>query len=79
MTSPNASAESRAVVRINLEVSPQVRDHIKELREKSQATSLAEVFRKSLAIYDMFLDHTSSGGKVVLESPNGEREVVRII
>ena len=77
--SENKSKKERGVVRINLEVSPQVRDLIKNLRDKSDATSLAEVFRKSLAIYDLILDHNAAGGKVVLESSKGEREVLKII
>lgn len=77
--SENELKKSRGVVRINLEVSPQVRDQIKDLREKSAATSLAEVFRKALAVYDMVLDQQAAGGKVVLESATGEREIVRLI
>lgn len=77
--SENVLQKNREVVRINLEVSPQVRDLIKDLRVKSDAASLAEVFRKALAIYDMVLDHNAAGGKLVLESSAGEREVVKII
>lgn len=77
--SDRAAAKDRGTVRVNLEVSPQVRDHIKELQKKSDATSLAEVFRKALAAYDMLLDQKASGGKIVFESKDGEREVIRII
>ncbi len=72
-------AAERGTVRVNLEVSPQVRDHIKDLRRKSDAASLAEVFKKALAVYDMVLDHVQSGGKVVLEDAKGGREVVRLV
>ena len=55
------------------------RNLIKDLQKRSDATSLAEVFRKALAIYDLVLDHTQDGGKVVLESADGGREVLRLI
>lgn len=77
--SAKASTRNRDTVRINLEVSPQVREQIKHLREQSSATTLAEVFRKSLALYEMVLDHTQDGGKLVLENENGDREVIRIL
>jgi hypothetical protein len=75
----NTIEKDRETVRINLEVSPHVRDHIKDLRKRSDAASLAEVFKKSLALYDLVLTFTSQGGKVVLESPSGEREVIRLL
>lgn len=77
--SENTTESHRGTVRINLEVSPQVRDNIKDLRKRSDAASLAEVFKKSLALYDLVLTTTSNGGKVVLESPTGEREVIRLL
>lgn len=77
--SKNSTENDRETVRINLEVSPHVRDHIKDLRKRSDAASLAEVFKKSLALYDLVLSVTSSGGKVVLESPQGDREVIRLL
>lgn len=77
--SENITEKDRETVRINLEVSPRVRDHIKELRKRSDAASLAEVFKKSLALYDLVLTSSAAGGKVVLESPSGEREVIRLL
>lgn len=77
--SDTASNKGRETVRINLEVPSGVRDNIKELRVKSEASSLAEVFRRSLALYEMVLDHVKGGGKLVLEKEDGEREVIRIL
>lgn len=72
------SQKERETVRINLEVTPAVREQIKALRVKSDAASLAEVFRRSLAIYDMIVDVQKDGGKFILENRNGDRETVRI-
>jgi hypothetical protein len=46
---------------------------------KSEATSLAEVFRRALAIYELVIDFQKQGGKIVLESRDGERETLRIL
>ena len=77
--SASASSKDRETVRINLEVTPGVRDQIKELRVKSEASSLAEVFRRALAIYELFIDLQKGGGKIILESSEGERETLRIL
>ncbi|MEO5917616.1 MAG: hypothetical protein ABIS50_25525 [Luteolibacter sp.] len=77
--SAQVSPKDRETVRINLEVTPSVRDQIKELRVKSEATSLAEVFRRALAIYELVIDFQKQGGKIVLESRDGERETLRIL
>ncbi len=73
------STKDRETVRINLEVTPSVRDQIKALRVKSDASSLAEVFRRSLAVYEMVIDLQKQGGKFILESCDGERETIRIL
>jgi hypothetical protein len=71
--------DSSATVRINLEVSEDIRNHIRSLKVRSKAASISEVFKRSLALYDLVIDHISKGGKVVLEGPNDQREVIRIL
>jgi hypothetical protein len=78
MSAPDFTKD-RETVRINLEVTPSVRDQIKALRVKSDASSLAEVFRRSLAVYEMVIDLQKQGGKFILESREGERETIRIM
>lgn len=70
--------KDRETVRINLEVTLNVRDQIKALRIKSDASSLAEVFRRSLAVYEMVIDLQKQGGRFILENRDGERETIRI-
>lgn len=64
---------------MNLEVPPEVRDNMKALQKKSKAASLAEVFKRALALYEMVLDHNSVGGKIVFEDRDGNREVLRLL
>ncbi|RYG88856.1 MAG: hypothetical protein EON58_19695 [Alphaproteobacteria bacterium] len=62
-----------------MEVSPRIKNQIKELQEKTSATSLVEVFRNALALYDMVVDTEKGGGKLVLEMADGEREVIKLL
>lgn len=77
--SGKSSAQERETVRVNLEVPPEVRDNMKALQKKSKAASLAEVFKRALALYEMVLDHNSVGGKIVFEDRDGNREVLRLL
>ena len=77
--SGKSAAQERETVRVNLEVPPEVRDNMKALQKKSKAASLAEVFKRALALYEMVLDHNGAGGKIVFESKDGEREVLKLL
>jgi hypothetical protein len=79
MSGRTANAQERETVRVNLEVHPEVRDNMKSLQKKSKAASLAEVFKRALALYEMVLDHHRAGGKIVFESKDGEREVLKFL
>jgi hypothetical protein len=79
MAEKSLDENARETVRVNLEVEPEVRDNIKALRKKSKAASLAEVFKRALALYEMVLDHNSAGGKIVFEDRDGNREVLKLL
>jgi hypothetical protein len=65
--------------RLNLELDPRARESLEELQAKSKASSMADVIRRSLALYDMVLDHVKSGGSVVLKNNDGTLETVRFL
>jgi hypothetical protein len=65
-------------IRLNLVVNRQVKDRIDQLQERSEATSITEVVRRALAIYEELLKIREEGGQLVIEG-KGEREVLRII
>lgn len=71
--------KKRRMVRVNLEVTEEVRDHMKDLQSRSNAASMSEVFKRAMALYDLILSNSTEGGKTVLISPNGEEEVVRFL
>jgi hypothetical protein len=41
--------------------------------------SLTEVIRRALSLYDIVVEHTGEGGKVVFRFPDGEEETLRLI
>ena len=66
-------------VRLNLEVPKKLRNQLDDLVARSDATNLTEVVRRSLALYDLFLEHSSDGGDVLFRYPDGTSEVLRIL
>lgn len=65
--------------RLNLDLTPKVRERLDDLQAKTDASSLVEVIRRALAVYDMFLDHERNGGKTVLQNADGSREIVKLL
>ncbi len=59
-------------VRINLEVSPLVRERIERLKEKTEAESLTEVIRRALAVYETLLSISEDGRTVIVRGPGGD-------
>ena len=57
-------------------MSQAVRKRLEKLRDEIDADSLAEVIRKSLAVYELLHAQTKKGGKVVIKSSGGEKEVL---
>jgi len=66
-------------VRLSLDVTPEIRDQLESLKARSSATNLTEVFRRSLALFDLVTDLIANKGKVILENPDGTRENLRIL
>jgi hypothetical protein len=60
-------------------VTPEAKEQIDEVQRKSRASTVIEVFRKALALYDLILDQQAAKGKVVLENADGTREVLRLL
>jgi hypothetical protein len=65
--------------RLSFDVYPEVFDDLRELQNKTQASNLLEVFRRSLAVYEMVVDCTNDGGKLILADKNGKQETIRLI
>ncbi|MBU0718263.1 MAG: ribbon-helix-helix protein, CopG family [Planctomycetes bacterium] len=62
--------------RLNLEMSEAVREALENLRDTTDADSLTEVIRRSLAVYDFLWAEKKQGGKITVKGPAGEKEIV---
>jgi hypothetical protein len=72
------SSEARKA-RLTIEVPAKTRDQLTDIVQRSGASSLTEVIRRALALYDLILEHNSDDGKLVLRHKDGREEVLRII
>lgn len=73
-----ASAPARKV-RLNLELPENLKRQLDDLVTSTQAASLSEVLRRSLALFDFCMDYQKQGGRLMMENPDGTREVLRIL
>lgn len=66
-------------VRLNLEFPPPVYEQMQTVQSRSNAASLTEVLRRSLALYDLITEHTVDGGEILLVGRDGKQEKLRIL
>ena len=77
---PNQSKKNSAErVRLNLEFPPQIYEQMQVVQKRSNAASLTEVLRRSLALYDLITEHVGGGGDIVLVDRDGTKEKLRIL
>ena len=53
-----------------------VRSQLVQLRDVTNADSLAEVIRRALAVYDLLRKATADGSKIMIQNGDVQREVV---
>ncbi len=71
--------DAQKPIRLSLDLKPAIKDQLDDLQKRIGAPTLVEVIRKSLALYELFVEHEKSGGKVILENPDGSRERLKIL
>ena len=49
------------------------------VQKRSNAASLTEVLRRSLALYDLITEHVGGAGDIVLVDRDGTKEKLRIL
>ena len=55
-----------------------VHDRLQKLRGDTNAASLAEVIRRSLAVYELLWAARMKGQTIVVRGPDGERELLLV-
>jgi hypothetical protein len=66
-------------VRLNFEVTPELKDSLVGLQDRTKSISITEVFRKALALLDMVTFHNEQGGSLILHHKDGREETIRIL
>jgi metal-responsive CopG/Arc/MetJ family transcriptional regulator len=59
-------------VRLNLDMSTDVRDRLDELRDRSNADSRSELLRRALAVYDLLVTNEIEGGVAIVRGSDGK-------
>ncbi len=65
--------------RFSLDFPPGAKEKFEDLRGRSGASTLTEMFRRAISYYEFLLDAQERGYRVTLEHPEKEKEVVRLI
>lgn len=75
MPRPKQDQEKR---KLTLELSLQVRERLSSLQQRSEADSLTEVIRRSLAVYDLLLTARENGEEIIIRSQGGEKRLALV-
>ncbi len=67
---------NRKSSRLSLEMTDVTRQKLEALRDSTQADSLTEVLRRSLAVYGYLWDEKKNGATIVVRRNGAERELV---
>jgi hypothetical protein len=66
-------------IRLNLDISREVRNCLDDLQAKTQLSSVADVVRRALALLSLVVDNEKSGGKLVFRKSDGKEETLIIL
>jgi hypothetical protein len=64
--------DDRAKVRMTVDLTPEFRERLEKLEEKTYLGNKATVIRHALALYEYLITMTEGGSEIVVRSPNGE-------
>jgi hypothetical protein len=60
------------MIRMTVDLTPEFRDRLDKLEEKTYLGNKATVIRHALSIYEYLVDMTESGSEIVVRTPKGE-------
>ncbi len=70
-----AEGEAAKRLRLQLDFSPEAHERLMRIRERSDASTNAEVVRNALRLYDWFLEQKVKGGKLQVVDGDLVKEV----
>jgi hypothetical protein len=65
---------TEAKFRLNLALPPKIKERLESLQERSESSSVTEVIRRALALFDLVTEHGNNGGEVILKHEDGTEE-----
>ena len=63
-------------VRLNLYLPSTAKDRLERLEEATDAGSMADVIRRALTLYEVVIEATDSGEKIVIIGDDGEKRLI---
>lgn len=66
-------------VRINVDLTIKGKELLEDLQIRSEASSLIEVIRRAIALYDLVITHKTRGSQIVLVDPEGKQTEIIIL
>lgn len=64
-------ARKQPKVRLNLDMSVEVKEQIETLRDRTHADSMGEVIRRALAVYDYLHSEQADGSHLLIRTKDG--------
>lgn len=68
-----------SVKRLQIDITESSFNRLKNLKEKSDSTSYADVTNKAYRVYDFFIDAINDGKEVKLKDKNGNETIVEFL
>lgn len=75
---PKSNPASRRK-RLSLDLTPQVKTRIEDLRDMTEAESLTEVIRRALASYELLCKAQASGKDIVVRDEHGGESLLVLL
>jgi hypothetical protein len=69
----------KPTTRINLEVSHELKQTLTEVKAKTGATTLVEVFKRAIALYALIHQESQDGSKIIINKKDGTTETIVIL
>lgn len=68
----------KETVRVQMELPPPAIERLKALKDKTEASSYAEVTKNAYRLYDMLIEMQESGRSLLMREPSGEIKELQI-
>ncbi len=73
----DATGSGRA--RLSLDLAAVTKSNFETLRERTDTSSLTELIKKSVALFDIATEHNAMGGTIICRHPDGTEERLRLV